>query len=249
MTIDKYFFKKAYIALMRVVKIKQDFRIMSGPLKNFLWDIDTDYRYVLGNYEDKTVDLLKQHIQKGKAFYDLGANSGFFSLVANELGMRVYAFEPIPQNVQLFTKHLTLNNKEKEITLFPYAVCDKSRTLQFTNDANLAANTYTASNYTKTSNFIDVKGISLDEFLDDNQTLLKPSLMKIDVEGAELDVLIGAKDTLIKYSPTILLSTHDIHIPNISNQCIDFLQQIGYTVQPDGERQTEGWKDYIAFKN
>jgi FkbM family methyltransferase len=247
MKIDKYFLKKAYIALIRALRIKQYYKIMSGPLKGFLWDINTDYRYILGIYESKTVDLLKKYTQKGKGFYDLGANSGYFSLVANQFGMKSYAFEPNPQNIELLTKHVKLNNKEKDITLFPYAVCDKSRILKFTNDSNLAANTYTDSKYTKTSSFIEVQGVSLDEFFKENDNIEKPYLLKIDVEGAELDVLNGAKETLLKYFPTILLSTHDIHIPNISSQCVDFLQNLGYTVELGGEMLNDGWKDYIVY--
>jgi FkbM family methyltransferase len=242
------FFEKAYIAISRMFSQNRQFKVMAGPLAGYIWNIDTDYRYLIGNYETKTLALLNKYAKKGEGFYDLGANGGYFSMIANQLGMRVYAFEPNPQNVQLFTKHLELNNKISEITLFPYAVCDKSRILKFSNESNLSANTYTNSNYTTTSAYIDVKGISIDEFLKDNKDLLKPQIMKIDVEGAELDVLKGAKDTINKYSPVILLSTHDIHIPNISNQCLDFLQQLGYIIEPDGEMQNEGWKDYIAYK-
>ena len=76
-----------------------------------------------------------------------------------------------------------------------------------------------------------------------------PDVIKIDVEGAEYDVLKGARETLVSKKPKILLATHDYHLPGVQQQCKDFLKNLGYslTVVPGHNKIYAGLDDYIAI--
>lgn len=75
-----------------------------------------------------------------------------------------------------------------------------------------------------------VKAVSIDKLFRAGE-LPEPDFVKIDVEGAELLVLSGAKTTLTTAHPTIFLATHgdDIH-----KSCCDFLHELGYRLQNIG---------------
>ncbi|MFW9873607.1 MAG: FkbM family methyltransferase, partial [Candidatus Thorarchaeota archaeon] len=69
-----------------------------------------------------------------------------------------------------------------------------------------------------------VKTISLDNFIEKRK--IKPDLLKIDVEGAELKVLKGVENYLFEHKPLIVIETHG---ELIKDQCFNFLNKLGYT--------------------
>ncbi len=246
MTIDKHFFKKVIIWFYRTFKTSNYVKVMSGHLKNYKWNVNTHHNYIIGNYEEIVTDYIIANVNSEKTFYDLGANVGYYSILAAKYGMTAIAFEPDLTNMDRLQKHLEIN-KVKNVKLFPYAICEKKQMLKFSVSENLAANTYKDSKYLSTEKYREVQGISIDEFVIENPDIKPMSILKIDVEGAELDVLKGAVNSIIKYKPDILLSTHDIHIPNISNDCVAFLESINYKVEKFGEFiDDEDWQDFLA---
>ena len=69
--------------------------------------------------------------------------------------------------------------------------------------------------------------------------------MKIDVEGAEMLVLSGAKPLLAQYHPTIFLATHGTQV---HQQCCKFLKTIGYDLQSINVRSIDETDKLLAFK-
>ena len=242
------------IQFKRFILKRKFLRIHTGPLKGYSWSTSYNYDYFIGDYEaEKTMQLFFSWLNPSTVFYDLGANVGFFSILASKYisnGM-IYSFEPIPYNVVVFKQHLELNKSQinqRNIELLPYAITDKEGEVAMTHDRYaIEGNTYIASAYLATTDRIMVECHSIDGLLEAGY--LKPDVIKIDVEGAELDVLKGAERTLATYKPNILLATHDCHLPGVKQNCIRFLELLGYrvTALPSHNKHVEGLDDFIAI--
>jgi FkbM family methyltransferase len=229
---------------------------MHGPLKGYLWSTSSSYDYILGKYENpETMNLLLNWLKPDSVYYDIGSNIGYHALVANTIIIegKIYAFEPMPELRAVFEKHISLNKKlisHNSIKLSPLAISSKAGEVLFSNDVVFReGNTYieTSDVFSSAKNKITVPCQSVDGFL--QQGNKAPDIIKIDVEGAEYDVLIGAKNTLIQYKPNILLGTHDCHLPGVQQKCVDFLYELGYVLEHTGNynKHITGLDDYIAI--
>ncbi|MBK9593251.1 MAG: FkbM family methyltransferase [Crocinitomicaceae bacterium] len=78
----------------------------------------------------------------------------------------------------------------------------------------------------------------------------KNILLKIDVEGAEFDVLTGGINFIKTHKPEIILATHDCHVPGIESKCLRLLQQLNYTYKSiDDNKFIKGQADYLCKSN
>ena len=254
--LNRNFIKRWVIKLCRYIFRQKFLPVMAGPLKGYLWSTSSSYDYILGEYEDP--DTLKQFLswlKPDSVYYDIGSNIGFHALTANRVinSGKIYAFEPMPAVREVFEKHISLNSKlilSNNIALLPVAISDAEGQVEFSNDFDHRdGNTYVKESYvfSGTKNKITVPCQSVDGLLE--QGYEKPDIIKIDVEGAEYDVLVGARDTLQQYRPNILLATHDCHLPGVKEKCIYFLEELGYDMKHTGmyHKYTEGLDDYIAI--
>jgi len=247
--------RRWYIKVCRYLFRKKYLPVMAGPLKGYLWSTGSSYDYILGSYDDpQTLKTFCSWLRPNTVFYDLGANVGYYALIANRFisDGKIYSFEPLPFLRSIFDQHIELNKKliqHKSIHILPFAISDQEKEIAFSNNADhREGNTYVASseNFANAKESIKVKCYSIDELL--QQGYAAPDIIKIDVEGAELDVLNGAINTLKEYKPNILLATHDCHLPGVKDQCVELLQGLGYTVKHTGHYQKHlpGLDDYIA---
>ncbi len=245
--------QKLPFLIMRKLSLKKDcFRtIRSGVLRNVRWSMDVrDLDYLLGTYEFAGISALVQNLRTGDSFYDIGANVGYYSIAASKIvGEKgiVFSFEPLPKNVQLLRKHLKVN-KIENVYPIEYAVSNKRGNIEFSNSNNLAANTYVAtSGIYNNESTIAVKSVTIDDFVESNSAPL-PDFIKIDVEGAESDVLEGALMTLQVNYPHILLATHDRNVPGVKDKCLQYLKSHGYQwVALKEKKPLTGQKDFLAF--
>lgn len=195
--------------------------ILQGRLKGKKWIVGAgEHGYWLGSYEINKRMAFEREIPAGAVVYDVGANAGYFSLLAAVLvgsEGRVYAFEPLPRNVEFLNKHIQLNRLDN-IAVIEAAVSDRSGEAAF----DLGAST--AMGHLADTGEIAVRMVSLDEMLQAGE-LEPPDYVKVDVEGAEYDVLRGARDLLRQYHPILFLDTHqrEAHRPTIA-----LLKELGY---------------------
>lgn len=249
-----YFINRWIIKIRRYALQHNFIPVLRGQLKGYLWTTKSSYEYLLGNYEDaETVKTFISWFKANSVFYDIGANVGYHTLLANQVitAGKIYSFEPLPVLQDIFTKHLSLNYKliNNNIQLLPIGVSDKEKDVLFSNIiSNTDGNTYVQQSPTfiESKNKILIHCISIDEMVANG--FPSPDIIKIDVEGAEFDVLNGAIHTLQKNMPKILLATHDCHLLGVKDKCISFLQKFGYNLKHTGNynKQLKGLDDYMA---
>jgi FkbM family methyltransferase len=198
-------------------------RILSGPCRGMRWIAGSaTHGAWLGSYELDKQRLFVEHVRRGNVIYDIGANVGVYTLLSSVLvgnDGHVYAFEPSPQNLYFLRAHVARNHLSN-VTLIGKAVGAAVGTVKFTSNRGLMGRV-------DDSGDIAVSVTSIDAFVDAGHR--PPTLMKIDVEGAEADVLSGATNTLRTYRPTLFLATHS---PQVHDRCVRFLQEICYLVKP-----------------
>ena len=252
----KNFISRWIIKIRRYIFRQKFIPVRHGPLKNYLWTTASSYEYILGNYEDpQTLKTFLSWLKNDTVFYDIGSNIGFHALVANRMIAqgKIYSFEPMPMVRFVFEKHICLNKtfiKKNNIELFPFAIADKEKEVLFsTDELRKDGNTYIAQSpvFANAEKKIMVQCVSIDGLI--AQGFAKPDIIKIDAEGAELEVLQGALLTLQTYKPTILLATHECHFPGVRDKCLQFLQNLGYEMKHTGlhNKQIAGIDDYIAI--
>ena len=158
-------------------------------------------------HEKNTTDLFKKVIKEGNVVVDLGANIGYFTLLAAKLvgpEGRVFAFEPEPKNYSYLIKNIELNNYNN-IQFFQKAVADKNgKTRLYICDYDTGHHTinqyngieaYSRGRLTK-EHSIEVETITLNDFFKNREETI--DVIKMDVEGAEALALAGMDKILGK---------------------------------------------------
>lgn len=199
--------------------------ILQGRLRGKKWIVgSSNIEYVLGSYEYEARILFERLVSKSSVVYDVGAHVGFYTLLASELvgaAGKVFAFEPVPRNLDYLKKHLEINHCAN-VVVVEAAVSDKSGTSLF-DEGPTSCMGHLAEGGNLTVDLVSIDDLVL------SGKIPPPHYIKIDVEGAELLVLKGAKSTLGNYVPEIFLSTHShkLHI-----DCCNWLSSLGYELKP-----------------
>ncbi len=209
---------------LRILPKNLEVPIIQGPLKGKRWIVGSgDHGFWLGSWEREVQSLFAHVVYEGGVVFDVGAAAGFYTLLASFLvgpTGRVCAFEPIPRAIAYLKKHLVLN-QISNATIIEAAVSDRngSVTLQVGD-----------GDYGRISSdgTFSVRSVTLDELVFAG-AIPPPDFVKIDVEGAELLVLSGARGILISSRPTLFLAVHG---SGLREQCCKFLELLGYAIRP-----------------
>ena len=159
------------------------------------------YLYNFGEYEPYTTSVLLNLVKPGDTVIDIGANIGYYTVLgATKVGKKgkVLAIEPEPTNLSYLKRNLVQNNIQNT-QVFAGAVSHQEGELPLYISPTSAGE---HSLVVKTNRTISVPVETLDHLV--NIYKLEPTLIKIDVEGAEMDVLAGASQTLSGLRPTII---------------------------------------------
>ena len=167
---------------------------------------------------------IEKYYKDGTDILDIGANIGYNSLMFSDYGP-VYSFEPI------FHKIVTLNaenNKIKHpINISPIALSDKEQTVDMYIPNRVEKNglrNYGGTSMYKTVGFDETTKTTVQCHKLDDIYEGRPSVIKIDVEGHELEVLKGAENTIKKYMPTLLIEIFNFD----TNEVPKYLKSLGY---------------------
>lgn len=124
-------------------------------------------------------------------FVDVGANVGSYTVLAcGAKGARGCCFEPVPSTYERLVRNINLNNLSSRVSAFNLGLADKRTELVFSAGENCTNHVMTGSEYSGET--VTVKVLTLDEALEN----LNPTILKIDVEGFESPVIMGAQRIL-----------------------------------------------------
>ncbi len=208
---------------LRLIPAHLQIPILQGRAKGYKWIVGSStHGCWLGSYEFEKQLLFEKHIKPGDTVFDLGGHVGFYTLVASALvgSMgKVVVFEPASRNLLYLRRHLHLNHISN-VTVIEAAVTDRRGCISFDTGKSSSMGHISHLGSEK------VATISLDEAINEGG-IPAPNCMKIDIEGAELLALMGAKSLLEKWHPAVFLSTHgsDIH-----RACCSLLEGLGYNL-------------------
>ena len=178
-------------------------------------------RMLLGSYEPAQTQRFVELIGKGDVFFDVGANAGYYTLLGARLvGPRgqVLAFEPEPNNAFFLRRHVDWNGLSNVIVLETAVGCDDGSVW-------FSPGSGTGTGRVGATGEYEVAVCRIDTLLEGVDRL--PTHIKIDVEGAECDVLEGAQRTIKTARPTLFLSTHG---QMVRRACRDWLAAVDYDI-------------------
>lgn len=165
-------------------------------------------------YEPELSSALVSELKKytDPVFCDIGANIGLISLyiLSHTPNVHIYAFEPGAHQADMFEVTIKKNNIDNRITLVKKALSDEAGKKTFYIHEN--PDHSGGDGFKKTERGGKMIDTEVETIIFDTWILQKksPHVIKIDVEGAELYVLKGMKQTLLQSKPTIFLRCHPI---------------------------------------
>jgi FkbM family methyltransferase len=177
---------RALRAPLRLLPPSAVMKIRRGPAKGLKWIAgSSEHGCWLGTYELPKQNLLERLVRPGMTVYDIGAQAGFYTLclsrMVGETG-RVFAFEPFADNVRNLLEHVRMNGL-RNVRIVQAAVAGCSGVRGFTTDQNACGNALAGGD---AGLLVPTVGLDL-------LSLPPPHLIKMDIEGGELEADAGKR--------------------------------------------------------
>lgn len=197
-------------------------------INNFIFEIDIRESierktYFIKEYEKKRMDQLHNYSMEinSEILIDIGANIGFYSILSSNKYEQIYSYEPNKRNFQILKKNIDTNNL-KNIKIFNFGLGENEEVL--TGNSNTKGELFQTSGFAVSKNNKKGERVLIKKGDDVLQFKNSTLTIKIDVEGFELFVLKGLKNTLVK-NQTIL----QVEIWEKNNDEVhDFLNSLNY---------------------
>ena len=184
------------------------------------FDFLIDSSFAFSNFENfhknhnKGFEKLLEISNNTNVVFDIGAHIGLCTLPLSKVSKNVISFEASPTNLKYLNSHVSIN-QISNVSIISSLVGEKNTEIVDFFDAKDGSGIPSIVNVKLKKknmiiNHIKVKQLSLDSFIEEKSIF--PEILKIDVEGAELNVLDGSKSLLTNYRPKIIISLHPWHL-------------------------------------
>jgi FkbM family methyltransferase len=187
------------------------------------------YRVVSHGGETEYLTAMLADLRRDDVLFDVGANIGMVSLHAAKI-CKTVAFEPDPSFRQRLNANMGLN-PDRVFALEPIAVSDSDSTMQLFTDGADGKSPSLVQNGERPS--VTVPARSLDSLMTEGR-LPRPTVIKLDIEGAEILALRGAKQLLtgLDRPRALFIEVHDTYLPGFGSSADEvhsLLREYGYT--------------------
>lgn len=213
--------------------------ILQGRLKWKRWIVgSSNHGCWLGSYEYDKRLAFERTVKENGVVFDIGAHVGFYALLASVLvgpQGKVFAFEPHPRNLRYLREHLRLN-AIGNVQVIDAAVSDRAA-MSWMQEGRHSSTWRLAP-----EGAVQVRTLSLEGAVSRGELPI-PDFIKIDVEGAEMLVLSGAKSILQDVHPVLFLATHS---RALHPQCCELLTSLGYRLEAIGRENVQDSNEILA---
>ena len=216
--------------------------ILEVPFERFRFSVRLNdplhYSILLGMHEREVSECLLQQLRPGMTMFDVGANAGYFSLIAGEIvgrSGRVISLEPDPRVFEVLRRNVEANE-------FGNATVVQAAAYNSCGQVSLGcapASSWSGIYYERPTKRIAVRAVTLDSLCDE-LGLDRVDFVKIDVEGAEQVVLEGMVKVLSQHRPQILLELHGDCPIALDHPAARFLRRFQYTAREIAHRHVLG---------
>lgn len=208
-----------------------------GNLKFYCPNLVTEWRArTLLTKEPETISWI-DGFKQGEIFWDVGANIGVYTLYAALKGLTVLSFEPAPGNYYVLSRNIEINGFGERVSSFCLAFNDETLLESFhmsTTDLGGATSSFGEAVDWKGESYIPIFkqsmiGFSIDDFIE----LFRPAFpnhLKIDVDGIERKIIIGASQTLSDSRLKTILIELNIKLDECQ-EIVKFLEGYGFMLR------------------
>ena len=177
---------------------------------------DDFYHMIPGREGDVDV-FIKSCLRAGSVFVDIGANIGYYTLIASKLvgsQGRIYSIKPVPSTATILKANVKLNNC-LNVSVYEVAIWSSKGTLTL----RIPGPWYGLVSVSRYGVSLVANSTTLDELLKSEASI---DCIEIDVEGAELEVLRGAKDVLKRTKYLVVEVSHNV------SEILKILEEAGF---------------------
>lgn len=165
-----------------------------------------------GNFEKYETEYIRYLLSSKRLFINVGANYGYYILHSSHLGCKSIAVEPNPLNLNILMKNLLTNKLHEKVKIFPIALSDNTSILKLYGNGTSASLTRGMANQF-TGSYVPI------HTFDDVFSELDPQyeiLILIDVEGAEISLIEGAKNSIERLKNATWIVEVNLYQMNLS---------------------------------
>lgn len=200
-------------------------------------DFINDCAYREGRFSPTLYDTYHRYINNESIVIDAGANIGTYTIEASKIAKKVYSFEPLPKVYNQLCANILLNDCGN-VESYNVALGDKNTIIGIyaSSATNIGATRMVGTDTVlETTNIVgNTKCRTLDKYN------IAPTFIKMDVEGYEYKILLGSRNTIEKYKPTIGFEMHNFF--RVRKELLEYLHSYGYlVVKVDND-------DYLAIQ-
>ena len=202
----------------------------------FVYRDDSDLSVIEEFFVDHMYKSVEEIIAKTKdPILDIGAHIGIFSIYSQVLSANrktkseIIALEPEPNNFKLLKENLKLNHcKNVKVKQYALVANDSPSAVLY-----LSENTHNHSTASESDNFIGVPAVTLEKLIEQNK-IKKIGLLKMDIEGAEYDIIFNLQSSILNSIQNLVVEYHPVP-HRIQGKPADYLSNIirqnGFSVE------------------
>jgi FkbM family methyltransferase len=187
--------------------------------------------------------------KEGDTVIDIGAHIGLYTIPSSkQVGKtgKVVAIEADPDNFQLLKRNIALNNLTNVLPLNYAVFSTRTRMKLYEQSASAKYNSLMLARAAESKNYVEVNADTLDNILKLNG-VNQVNWIKIDVEGAEFEVLKGSTETLSGENVSLFVEIHNIEDPSHYDSVIDFLKHHNYEITFE-QRYDNSGESHVIFR-